>query len=277
MLFSIFQFSRVACSASSGSRLPPHYLQGTRLDTRKALPQLVFSNSSGWYLGSRTMGVTWLVQVTSPTRDQGKAFLKRRWTGLRRPENRGAGGRGPQSAGSPESQDRRERASGSGKGQQASRARGEAEERGANKPPRLIELYVVQKGIEGPVRSVNSVARKKVRNAGFQCSKAGTAPSADFKQKGRRPFAALRRCSNSAERGGAGARDLGSVPPSEPGYKERRLRRGRFDSKDRNSRCAGTSTPLFRFRVCQGATRRKIAGRPAGRAWPSWSRWYREA
>ena len=37
--------------------------------------------------------------------------------------------------------------SGSGAAGEASRAReGEAEERGANKPPRLIELYVVQKG-----------------------------------------------------------------------------------------------------------------------------------
>ena len=101
------------------------------------------------------VGVTWWVsrgwfRSTLPIRDQGKVTLKGRRTGQRRREDRGLGERGSQERGrlpripGPG----RERCpSGDGAAGEASKAReGEAEEGGANKPPHLIELYVVQKG-----------------------------------------------------------------------------------------------------------------------------------
>ena len=96
------------------------------------------------------MGVTWLAQVTFPTRDQGKRHSEGQKDLPRRREDRRLGERGSQERGrlpripGPG----RERCpSGGGAAGEASKAReGEAEEGGANKPPHLIELYVVQKG-----------------------------------------------------------------------------------------------------------------------------------
>ena len=84
---------------------------------------------------------------------RGKVTLKGRRTGLRRRENRGAGREGVSEQGELSripGQGRERSLSGSRATEDASRAQGEAEERGANKPPRLIELYVVQKGQKGP-------------------------------------------------------------------------------------------------------------------------------
>ena len=114
-----------------------------------ALPQE--PNSSGWFSGPKNHGchVAGSGHLPQPG-IRGKVTLKGRRTGLRRREDRGLGGRG--------SQERRglSRIPGPGRERdlsrrgaagEASRAReGEAEERGANKPPRLIELYLVQKG-----------------------------------------------------------------------------------------------------------------------------------
>ena len=96
------------------------------------------------------MGVTWLAQVTFPTRDQGKGHSEAQKD---RPEEtlrtEGLGGRGVSERGELSripGQGRERSLSGSRATEDASRAQGEAEERGAHKPPRLIELYVVQKG-----------------------------------------------------------------------------------------------------------------------------------
>ena len=78
-----------------------------------------------------------------------KGGLRGRTIGLRRREGREAGSQrrlGPGELSRIPGPGREHGLSGSGAAGEASRARGEAEERGANKPPRLIELYVVQKG-----------------------------------------------------------------------------------------------------------------------------------
>ena len=212
---------------------------------------------------------------------RGKVTLKGRRTGLRRHEYRGLGGRGSQERGglSRMPRLRRERGlSGRGASGEASRAQeGEAEERGANKPPRLIECGAER--VEGSLRSVNGFKLEKgAKRSVSVFQKQEPASVRIFKPKGLKGLRRLRRRLNLVRVVGRERGCRVSSDPQTRGTKKRRLREASLTPKRETHAALGPPLAALHFRVGHGARNsRQIVERPAGGALPSVGGWWREA